>query len=100
MIDMRYEQEELKDFSTPSAEVPKYPYGLKLCLGKNEIEKLGIKNPQINQKMEISAIVEVVEISSENEGGDESSMEIELQVKEMEIKKDEDKSSTSVMYGE
>ena len=90
MIDMKYEEIELKDFSTPSMNVPKYPHGLRISLGKEELKKINFNGvPTIGQILNMEIVVEVVEISSENEGGDENSHRVEFQIKEMEIEKDD-----------
>ena len=106
MIDMSYEEIELKDFSTPSINKPKYPHGLKLSLGKEELKKLNLEGtPAIGQKFNMEIVVEVVEVSSELEGSDEKSLRVELQVKEMEVKKDDTEEvikqsdSSQIIYG-
>lgn len=105
MINMKYEAQEVKDFSTPRAmpEVPKYPHGLKLRLGPEELKKLGFKEPPpIEKKYNLSATVEVVEIEADKEAGDESSYSLCLQITEMELKsgEKEETSTPTSFYGE
>jgi hypothetical protein len=105
MIDMSYEEKELKDFSVPQNNTPKYPHGLKISLGKEELKKLNLSGtPEVGKKYKMEATVEVVEVSAENEGGDQKSYRVELQIKEMEFKKEETKESesdsTQIIYGD
>lgn len=109
MQDMKYEEKEIKDFSMPQpADTAKYPHGLRISLGKEELKKLGIQDiPKVGEEIKIEAIVEVVEVSSEAEGGDERSHRVSLQIKEMEVnnkkelkEQEEQLESYQVLYGE
>ena len=58
MPDLRLSEMEKKDFSTPSTgpKAPKYPYGLKITLGPEELEKLGISElPQVDSFVNFEA---------------------------------------------
>lgn len=66
----------------------KYPWGLRLNLGDQEIEKLGIdiKKMSVDDKVKITAIgyVESVRQSKNRTGEDQN---IELQITKLEVKK-------------
>lgn len=75
---------EQERWNKPMAEDSEYPGGLCLRLGKDEIEKLGIKEmPGVGEEMKIEAMVCVtrVEESASQRGEDRRS--IELQVMEL-----------------
>jgi len=96
---MRMSVEEMKDFSTPKSEAPNYPYGLKLSLGPDELEKLGIQDaPELDKEMTFTIKACVVEVQKDDREGDEKKFRVELQDKEMvEVKKE--KSATEALYG-
>ena len=105
MIDMKYEEMELKEFTLPKPAAPKYPHGLRISLGPEELKKLGIQStPKVEEKYMMDAKVEVVEVTAEDEKGDESSYRVVLQIKELDLKsedkKEESTSTTKVLYGE
>lgn len=98
---MKLSEVEKKDLVVP--EPPKYPYGLKISLGPEELEKLGYEDvPQVGSEKKMYALVEVVEVSVAEEKGDDKDHRVVFQIKELEFKKEEkkEKSSTQVMYGE
>lgn len=85
-IDMKLTEQEKISLSTPSAspDVPKYPYGLKIRLRPEEMEKLNFqKDPEVNQEFSLVAKVKVVEVSSDPENPEKKSME--LQIVEMDL---------------
>lgn len=98
---MSFEEIEKKDFVTAKPSAPNYPYGLRLELKKQEIDKLGLQGtPKVGEVFKVLASAEVVVVSKDEQG----ELSISLQVKEMALKKDgeeENKQSTSkVLYGE
>jgi hypothetical protein len=64
----------------PNQETPRFPYGTKINLDKDVIDKLEIAMPEIGDKMALKAIVEVVDLSK---GEDEINMG--LQITEMKL---------------
>ena len=100
MADMSMSAEEKKDFSTPSSmKAPSYPYGLKISLGPEELEKLGIQDaPELDAEMEFKIKAFVSEVRKNDTEGDEKEFSVELQIKEMEQKKSE-KSASEALYG-
>jgi len=103
MPDLRLSEMEKKDFSTPSAgpKAPKYPYGLKITLGPEELEKLGISElPQVDSFVDFEAKAQVVGVSVHESEGDVNEHRLELQITEIYMKdKKEEKSTESALYG-
>lgn len=77
-------EEAKKRIDTMPADGPDYPWGLCLNLGREELEKLGVKNlPAIGAEVKIQAVAKVVRVSqSASERGDESKG-VELQITEL-----------------
>lgn len=82
---------------------PDYPYGLSLCLGKDELEKLGITDlPDVGDEMHIYAVAKVTNVhQSASESGDDS-RGITLQICQMGTMEaddaDEDDSPAGKLY--
>ena len=72
--------------SSPSEE--EYPYGLRIRLENDDLEKLGIANlPDVGTSMKIHADATVQSVSSNQTKGDEGSKKcVELQITGMQIK--------------
>ena len=83
---------------------PRYPYGLCIRLGKDELEKLGITAlPTVGSKMKISAECFVESTSAYETQGSGKDMSLSLQITDMEIgatdaKKTNDQNAT-MLYG-
>jgi len=78
---MKKEKSEGMDMSVPSNS--DYPYGLKICIDYESMEKLGIKElPAVGATMKIQAVVEVCGISM-HETKDHECKSIDLQIVEM-----------------
>lgn len=67
------------------SDLPKYPYGLSLCLDDETLKKLGITElPPVGTVMQLTALVEVCSISNyENQEGSDKSLN--LQITDMEL---------------
>ena len=103
MPDMRLTESEKKDFSTPSIQAPKYPMGLRISLGQEELDKIEAGEMKVEDVVKFEAEAEVVEVSVENERGDVAEKRVVLQITEMYLKKekkDETPSTSTVLYGE
>lgn len=101
MYDMKLSTEEKKDFCSPNPinSAPKYPHGLKLRLGPEELKKLNFqKMPDIDTVFKLFSKVKVVEIES-NEEGEHC---LCLQIMEMDLKgtEEKEKEATKILYGE
>lgn len=82
LIDMKNDPEEMKEESAPSAlaEAPAYPYGLRVTLNDDSLEKLGIMTlPAIGKRMMMTCIVEVRNTGAyKTSDGAESNMELQI----------------------
>lgn len=102
MADMKLHTDEKKDFCTPCTGAPSYPYGLEISLGSDELKKLGVmKLPEINSKMKMVAIVEVIEVSSKDHGeGKEPNVRLQIIDMELSAKEESNITDHQVIYGE
>lgn len=103
MHDMKLTEVEHKDFCTPKPiEKPRYPHGLKVYLGPEEISKLNFQSmPDVDKDMVMMAKVKVVSVNVDENGKNS----LELQIMEMALKSKEDeveeyKAPEKIMYGE
>lgn len=98
MMDMGYSEIELKNIAVPQAPMKEYPCGLRLHLGQAELDKLGISEvPNVGEKLKLNAVVEVVEVGSDPEKGDEKKYRVALQIQEMELGQDKEQKEKSVV---
>lgn len=103
LVSMKRDPEEIKEsndvMASPTQDA--YPYGLRLCLCEEEMEKLGITElPKIGAEMGLVAKVKVVRVSSNaSEGQEDESKSLEFQVTEMCIESG-GKSAAASLYGE
>lgn len=68
------------------ADEPRYPYGLCISLGKDELEKLGITSlPTVGAAMNLMARATVKSVSSYETQGEGADMRVELQITDLEI---------------
>lgn len=82
---MKLSKKERKE-SVPKAvsEGPSYPYGLRLCLDNDTLEKLGLKSlPKTGVKMTIHAVGEVVSVSQHESEGRDNDRRLEIQIHEL-----------------
>lgn len=64
---------------------PEYPYGLRVCLDGESMDKLGLKElPDVGTKMKLVAIVEVVGARIDK-GQDREYKNVDLQITDMEL---------------
>lgn len=99
MVNMKSKPEREEMPGAIEADEPQYPYGLCLHLGKDELDKLGIKDlPEVGTPVMISAKAFVKSTSAYNTQDSGKSMSVELQVTDMEVSPGEKKDPASVMY--
>lgn len=89
MISMQLSKADAKDeagIATPSdADLPKYPYGLSLCLDDELMMKLGLSElPKVGTNFTLQALVTVTSVRS-NAQQDEVDSSIDLQITDMEL---------------
>lgn len=81
LIDMSRTQEEVKEASNPKANISKYPWGLSIRLGKDELEKLGVDHEdfEVGGVYHIHALVKVTSVSAnEDETGENCCIELQI----------------------
>lgn len=63
---------------------PRYPYGLKLCLEDEVVDKLGLDElPKVGKKMRLTAVVEVCGTSQREEVKGKKRQTLDLQIVKM-----------------
>ena len=95
MVDMSLSPQEAQDqygSPTPTSQLPKYPYGLCICFGPEEIAKLGIEDEcNVGDILHLHALAKVTSYSvRETEGGPEPRIEMVLAFIEAEDEGEED----------
>lgn len=99
LISMKQKPEREEMPGEVEADEPQYPYGLCLHLGKDELDKLDVKDlPEVGTPVMVQAKAFVKSTSAYNTQGDGKSMSVELQITDMEIMPGEKKDPASVMY--
>lgn len=67
-------------------DAPEYPYGLRICLDSESLDKLGVTElPAVGTTMTLMARVEVVSVS-QHESGDGKNRDVSLQITDMELR--------------
>lgn len=104
MVEMKMTKEDAKKrYGEPSmiGDAPEYPYGLRIDLDDSSMEKLGIdKLPEVGSTMMIMARVEVCCASESKSYSGETNRNVALQITEMQIGADSDKSDKAKeLYG-
>lgn len=89
MINMQMSAEEAKEYAScePTPDnMPRYPYGLRLCLDDDALAKLNMTMPPaVGTTMTISAQVTVVAASSSQRQGGDAESSSEWQITDMEV---------------
>ncbi len=102
MKSMKLKKSEAKAEVMAAPDLPQYPYGLCLRLGKDEMSKLGIKGlPSVGDSFVIEAksVVKTVSASA-GEGGDYASIELQITDMGLDSDKEDKKSRTaSQLFG-
>lgn len=101
-VDMKMSAEEAKEQYEPSAvDAPEYPYGLRISLDDDALEKLGITQlPAVGSKMQLSATVEVCSTSAYSTQEGEAETSVSLQITAMELGAAQQSSNAATMlYG-
>lgn len=103
LTNMKMSAEEADEYGESTlAEAPEYPYGLRLSLDDDALDKLGLgeKLPKVGETLTVLAKVDVVHVhvSQDQEGEPESS--VQLQITDMSVEKPyEESNAESALYG-
>ncbi len=86
MVNMKAKPEREEMPGEVEADEPRYPYGLCIRLGKDELAKLGITTlPTVGVEMNLMARATVKSVSSYETQGEGADMSVELQITDMEV---------------
>lgn len=90
MADMKHmarSKKERKEMITSSVEGDKYPYGLRVDLGHEEMQKLGMDSmPKVGDKVHLESHAHVVSASEHsNEGDEEPHRRVSLELRHMAV---------------
>jgi hypothetical protein len=90
LVDMEMDDEASMDAPQPiaMAEKPRYPYGLRICLGEGELKKLDLDLPNVGDVIDLRAFAEVTSVS-DGEGGRRVELVIQKLAVENEMTEDE-----------
>lgn len=103
MINMQRAPEREEMPSEIEMDEPRYPYGLCINLGKDELEKLGITAlPKVGTEMTIMAKAYVKMTRAYETQGEGEDMGIELQITDMEIQGNQQQrnaEASTMLYG-
>lgn len=80
--------EEAKEMTSPveaSGDISKYPYGLRLCLNKETLEKLGLPTLPVGTKVTVMAEGSVVSVSEHQEMDGDSCKSLDIQIEMMAV---------------
>lgn len=88
LVNMKMSREEAKEYNAIEAsnDGPQYPYGLRIDLNDDSLEKLGITAlPKVGTEMTITAKVVVASVSAYDSQGGEAEQNVGLQITDMEL---------------
>lgn len=91
MVDMRREpqKEEAVPEAIPAADGPSYPYGLCICLGNEELEKLNLDpSCEVGDTIDLRAFAKVTSVSMNDYGG-KPQHRIELQITQLAVENED-----------
>jgi len=86
LTNMKLSKGEQKELAKPSFDdAPRYPWGLQLHLGDEDIGKLGLgeKLPGVGERMTLVADVKVTSVGENEREGDDKNQSVELQITDM-----------------
>jgi hypothetical protein len=103
MINMKQQPKREEMAGAIESDEPRYPYGLCISLGKEELTKLGITSlPKVGSEMLIHAKSVVKSTSAYDTQGEGQDMRVELQITDMGIGQTENATNdnrASMLYG-
>lgn len=101
MVSMKKSKAEMKEGDHPaSLGDEEYSYGLEISLDTDSLEKLGIKTlPEVGSEMLMMAKVKVTSISENTREGEEPYKSVGLQITDMNLKLEDNRSPEEVIFG-
>lgn len=79
-------------------ELPLYPYGLTICLGDEELKKLGMSLPTVGAKFMLSAMVEVCSARADKSQDGDAEIGADFQITDMQLTPEGGKDAASVLW--
>jgi hypothetical protein len=104
MVNLAYTPKEIKEekaeYSTIVNDVPKYPYGLSICLNEETLSKLGktINDFQVNSTITIPCTLLVTGVSSRKNSSGAEEQEVSATITDMDIPDAQGKDPAATMY--
>lgn len=96
-------QAENHSLGAPEArqDAPEYPYGLRITLNDETLKKLFMNQmPEVGSELSMEATVKVVSVSEDPENGGKENRSVGLQITELGLTKEDEKSDPAKFYGE
>jgi hypothetical protein len=88
LVSMKEVKDESQDTILSDAKMPEYPYGLRINIDADEMEKLGLTElPEIGKKFMVHAMADVVSISQSDSAEGEPEKNFSLQITDMALEK-------------
>lgn len=81
------EKKDLNEVGPASSEGPNYPWGTRLQFEDDIVEKLGLGKLSVGDKVEITGVGEVTEIS-QRESGKSKSRRVEIQIQRVAVERE------------
>lgn len=87
MVNMKSSKDEREEYAICcDGDGPEYPYGLRIDLRNESLEKLGIQTlPAVGDEMMVMAKVKVVSVGSHSSEEGKEQRNVDLQITEMEL---------------
>ena len=82
--DMRLSRSEKDDVAEVATDTPDFPWGLRLNLDQDALEKLGIELPDIGDSFLVVAVATVQSVS-EHKSDDHTSQDVSLQIEKLSL---------------
>ncbi len=82
--DMKLSRREKAEEASPVGDQPDYPYGLRLSLDEDALDKLGIELPDVGDAFFVVAVATVQSVS-EHQSEDRASQNVELQIEQLSL---------------
>lgn len=77
--------------AAPAADKPKFPYGLRICLCKGQLDALGLNDDvEVGHVLHFKAFARVTSVSENQMESGARDMRVELQIESMSVPEDED----------
>ena len=82
--DMKLSRSEKVEEVSPISDAPDYPYGLRLSLDEDALDKLGIELPDVGDSFFVVAVATVQSVSEHQSEGS-TSQNVELQIEQLSL---------------